>query len=100
MSVHKHVSQKVLDVNRRNSHHGHGPTTTKGKEAVRHNAVTHGLLARALVFKSEKEKQKFRAYRRNLFESIAPRDALETMIVEDIANNQWRLTRATRLGLI
>ena len=81
MSIHKHVSQKVIDANRRNCRHGHGPATTKGKEIVRYNAIKHGLLARALVFTSEKEKQKFRAYRRGLFKSIAPRDALETMIV-------------------
>jgi hypothetical protein len=86
----------VIEANQKNSHHSHGPTTTKGGEAVRHNAVTHGLLARALVFKSEKEEQIFRVYRRRLCKDLAPADALEMMYVEDLANAEWRLKRATR----
>ena len=66
MHIRKHVSKKVIEANRENSHHSHGPTTTRGKAAVRHNAVSHGLLARALVFRSEKEEQDFRDYRRRL----------------------------------
>jgi hypothetical protein len=96
MHIRKHVSREVIEANRKNSHHSHGPITTRGKEAVRHNAVTHGLLARALVFKSEREKQSFRAYCRRLCEDLAPRDALEMMYVEDLANAEWRLKRATR----
>ena len=96
MHIHKHVSRKVIEANRRNSHHSRGPTTTRGREAIRHNAVTHGLLARALVFQSEKEEEIFRAYRRRLCEDLAPTDALETMYLEDLANAEWRLKRATR----
>jgi hypothetical protein len=95
MSIHKHVSQNVIDANRKNSHHSHGPTTSRGKEAVRHNAVTHGLLARALVFK-EREKRSFREYLKRLCEDLAPPDTLQTMYVEDLANAEWRLKRATR----
>jgi hypothetical protein len=96
MKIHKHVSRKVIEANRKNSRHSHGPTTTTGKEAVRHNAVTHGLLARALVFKSEKEEQMFRTYRRRLCRDLAPANALEMTYVEDLANAEWRLKRATR----
>ncbi len=96
MSIHKKVTQRVIESNRKNSRHSHGPTTTRGKEAVRHNAVTHGLLARALVFKSEKEEQIFRTYRRRLCRDLTPADALEMTYVEDIANAEWRLKRATR----
>ena len=96
MHIHKHVSRRVIEANRKNSHHGHGPTTTRGKQAVRYNAVKHGLLARALVFKSEKEERSFRAYRKRLCEELAPNDSLELMYVEDLANADWRLKRATR----
>ena len=96
MHIHKHVSRKVIEANRKNSHHGHGPTTTRGKQAVRYNAVKHGLLARSLVFKSEEEEHDFRAYRRRLCEDLAPEDSLEMMYVEDLANCEWRLKRATR----
>jgi hypothetical protein len=58
--------------------------------------VTHGLLARALVFKDEKEKHSVREFLKRLCEDLAPRDALETMYVEDLANAEWRLKRATR----
>jgi hypothetical protein len=96
MHIHKHVSRKVIEANRRNSHHGHGPSTARGKQAVRYNAVKHGLLARALVFKSEKERRSFRAYRERLCEELAPYDSLELMYIEDLANADWRLKRATR----
>jgi hypothetical protein len=56
--IHKHVSQEVLDANRKNCRHPHR-TKTRGN----HNALTHGLLARALEFKSEKEAHRFRSYR-------------------------------------
>ena len=39
MKIHKHVSQKVIDANRQNAQHSHGPTRTRGKEAVRHNSL-------------------------------------------------------------
>jgi hypothetical protein len=96
MHIRKRVSRKVIEANRNNCHHSHGPTTTRGKEAVRHNAVTHGLLARALVFKNEKEERIFRTYRRRLCKDLASTDALEDMYVEDLANAEWRLKRATR----
>ncbi len=96
MHIHRHVSKKVIDANRKNSHHSHGPTTSRGKQAVRYNAVKHGLLARALVFKNEKEEQNFRDYRRHLWKDLAPANALEAMYVDDIANADWRLKRATR----
>jgi hypothetical protein len=96
MNIHKSMTQKAIDANQKNSHHGHGPTTTRGKEIVRYNAVKHGLLARALVFKTEREEESFRAYRKRLCKDIAPQDALELMFVEDLANAEWRLKRATR----
>ena len=96
MHIHKHVSRKVIDANRKNSHHSRGPVTTRGKEAVRHNAVKHGLLARALVFKSEKEKRSVRTFLKRLYEDLKPRDRLEAMYVEDLANVEWRLKRAIR----
>jgi hypothetical protein len=95
MHVRKHVSREVIEANRRNSHHGHGPTSTGGKQIVRYNAMKHGLLARALVFKDEREKQVFREYLKRLCEERAPQDALELMYVEDLANAEWRLKRAT-----
>ncbi len=82
--------------NQKNSCRSSGPTTARGKDAIRHNAVTHGLLSRALVFKNEKEKYSFRAYSKRLCEDLTPADALETMYVEDLANAEWRLKRATR----
>lgn len=96
MHIHKTVTQKVIEANRKNSNHSHGPTTTRGKRAVRHNAVTHGLLARALVFKHEEEKHSFRKYLRRLRHDLAPADVLESMYVDDLANAEWRLTRATQ----
>jgi hypothetical protein len=95
MHIHKHVSRKVIEANRNNSHHSHGPTTTWGKQAVRYNAVKHGLLARALVFKNEKEEQSFKHYRRRLWKDLVPADALEAMYVDDLLNAEWRLQRAT-----
>jgi hypothetical protein len=96
MKIRKHISRDVIEANRKNSHHSHGPTTTRGKHTVRHNALKHGLLARALVFKSDEEERNFRAYRKRLCAELAPNDSLELMYIEDLANADWRLKRATR----
>ena len=48
------------------------------------------------MFKNQKEKYSFRAYSKRLCEDLTPADALETMYVEDLANAEWRLKRATR----
>jgi hypothetical protein len=96
MKIRKTVTQKVIEANRKNGRRSSGPTTARGKDAMRHNAVTHGLLARALVFKNEKEKYSFRTYSKRLCDDLTPADALETMYVEDLANAEWRLKRATR----
>jgi hypothetical protein len=53
-------------------------------------------LARALVFKSEKEEEIFRTHRGRLCRDLAPANALEMTYVEDLANAEWRLKRATR----
>ena len=48
------------------------------------------------MFRSEKEAEIFRTYRRRLCRDLAPADALEMTYVEDLANAEWRLKRATR----
>jgi hypothetical protein len=96
MHIHKSVTQKVVDANHRNSDHSTGPRTAKGKNAVHHNALRHGLLARALVFKNDDERNSFRAYQKRIVDDLAPKGALELMMVEDLVNADWRLKRATR----
>lgn len=43
------ISERKIEANRRNARQSTGPKTEAGKQASRLNAVTHGLLAKAVV---------------------------------------------------
>jgi len=43
------VSDKQLAANRANAQRSTGPRTPEGKAIARYNALTHGILARAVI---------------------------------------------------
>ena len=49
------TTPKQLTANRQNARKSTGPKTPQGKAAVRHNAVTHGLLSREVLLPEEDE---------------------------------------------
>ena len=92
------VSTRKIIANRANSLSSTGPTSRAGKNRVRWNAVTHGLLVKALflvVIDGEERAAFFRflkAFRRDL----QPVGMLEEMHVEGAAVCYWLIQRSLR----
>jgi hypothetical protein len=86
------ASKKQIEANRRNAKKSTGPKTPAGKARSAQNAIKHGLTSRRVVLADENEAQ-FNELRMNLHEDLAPQSQLETLLVNRIAAQQWRLAR-------
>ena len=75
MSTIRPISEKQLEANRRNASQSTGPKTEAGKQASRMNAVTHGLLAKAVVITAgdyQEDEQEFGQLLEDLREQFTP----------------------------
>lgn len=90
-----------IAANRRNAAKSTGPKTTEGKTVVSHNALRHGLTAKAIVLFDENSDD-FAVFHSELRDAYQPADAVEEELVERIIVCAWRLRRAARAeaGLI
>lgn len=84
------MSSRKNAANRANSLHSTGPNNT---ERTRYNATRHGLSGKQVVVQGE-DPAAFEALRRGLFDSYKPANTAEEILVEEIAQNYWRLRRA------
>ena len=97
------------EANRRNAKRSTGPRTKRGKATVSANAIKHGVfahpvlaqgfLARDGVLRSalaDESIDEFRDFLARLNEALAPRDALDAMLVEKMALALWRYRRLRR----
>jgi hypothetical protein len=91
MRIKKTISQKVIEANRRNAQRSPGPISIKAKDAVRYNAMTHGLLAKRIVFRNEEEEAEFKALTDELEQEFRPEGVLEQMLAEEIGVVWWKL---------
>jgi hypothetical protein len=96
-TMEKTVTKAVIEANRENSQKSTGPQTEAGKEAVKNNAIKHGLFTSRLVFETDEEKERFEALCAHLEADLAPNGALEKMIVNDIAVSWSKLQIVHRL---
>src|SRR5688572_17904103 len=79
-------------INRTNAQASTGPRTQEGKDAVRLNAVAHGLASKTVVLPHENADEYQQMYQ-GLVESYKPADDREKLLVEQIAKSYWRLQR-------
>ena len=86
------TSDKQADANRRNALKSTGPKTPEGKDAVRLNALKHGLLSQELLLPGESEAALMELAER-LMTDLQPEGTLEIILVEDIIVAYWRLRR-------
>jgi hypothetical protein len=70
-----------------------GPTTQKGKNRSRLNALKHGRYARLDVILSNEDPEALEQVLRVYEDRLAPRDNLELRLVRELAGIDWRLTR-------
>jgi hypothetical protein len=90
------TSQKKIEANRRNALESTGPKTPAGKDAVRLNALKHGLLSKEVLLPGE-DAGALRELDENLRAELRPVGELENLLVDRIVAAYWRLRRLGRV---
>jgi hypothetical protein len=90
------TSDKQIAANRKNALESTGPRTPEGKDAVRLNALRHGLLSRETLLPGEDE-EALRGLGERLRDELQPIGELENLLVDRIIASYWRLRRLGRV---
>jgi hypothetical protein len=90
------TSDKQADANRRNALKSTGPKTPEGKDAVRLNALKHGLLSQELLLPGESEAA-LTELSEQMMAEWQPEGIVEALLVETIIASYWRLRRFRRV---
>jgi hypothetical protein len=90
------TSDKKAEANRRNALKSTGPKTPEGKDAVRLNALRHGLLSQEILLRGEDE-EALRELDEHLRKELQPVGELENLLVDRIISAYWRLRRLGRV---
>lgn len=93
------TTEKQLIANQQNAQLSIGPTTNFGKAIVSSNAIKHGIFTKDLIVSSEIGKENQQEYQEvldNLMDSLSPCSQIESLLVEKIAVDFWRLRRVIR----
>ena len=84
------------EINRANAQHSTGPKTVEGKDKSKHNSFKHGLYSKELVLPDE-DPAELDELRATLRAEHQPADETEGILVNEIAENFWRLRRMRKL---
>src|SRR5829696_3481263 len=90
------TSEKKAEANRRNALKSTGPKTPEGKDAVRLNALKHGLLSQEILLPGEDE-EALMELGQSLSAELQPVGELESLLVDRIISAYWRLRRVGRV---
>jgi hypothetical protein len=90
------TSDKQARANRQNALKSSGPKTSEGKDAVRHNALKHGLLSQDVLLPEEDEAP-LKELGERLRDELQPVGELENLLVDRITAAYWRLRRLGRV---
>ena len=82
-------------VNKQNAQHSTGPRTAEGKLASSRNSFKHGLYSRNLVIQGE-DPADLDDLRDDLRREHQPANTTEEILVNELAENYWRLRRMRR----
>ncbi len=89
-------TQKQLEANRRNATKSTGPRTRAGKGQSSRNALKHGLCAEQVLLPDEDERE-YERLGEQLIDDLSPVGALETMLVQTLAADLWRIGRIRKI---
>jgi hypothetical protein len=94
-------TEKETEARRNKQRRATGPRTEAGKRRMRFNALKHGIYARTasleeIMNELGEDPQDFRRLTRELMEARQPADAIERMLVEEIAVLLWKKARLDR----
>ena len=93
------ASEKQLLANLQNAQLSTGPVTIEGKEVIATNAIKHGIFTKDLIIASgagQENQVEYEGLLTNLIQCLAPRNQIESLLVEKIAVDFWRLRRTIR----
>jgi hypothetical protein len=90
------TSDKKIEANRENALKSTGPRTPEGKDAVRLNAMRHGLRSKEVLLPGE-EADALRELDKNLRAELRPVGEVENLLVDRIIAAYWRLQRLGRV---
>src|SRR3979409_305648 len=93
---HMAASERQIEANRRNAAGPH-QMTEAGKQSIRTNALRHGLAAKLHVVLAGEDEAFYNEILDALREEYAPQSTQEEMLVNQIAENYWRLIRARNM---
>src|SRR5262249_23428960 len=86
-------SEKQIAANRANARRSTGPNTSGGKARSRMNSWRHGLGAEKVVIAGE-EREDLQAGEGGRGEEQGQERGMESLLVEGLAHNAWRMRRA------
>jgi hypothetical protein len=84
------------EINRANSQHSSGPRTLQGKMKSSQNSFKHGLYSSQLVLPTE-DPAELDQLRASIRADHQPANTTEEILVDEIAENFWRLRRVREL---
>lgn len=88
------LSSQKLSANRKNAQLSTGPKTALGKAESALNAVKHGIFTKeCLKHISDEESRDYEALRLGIFESLKPKDQMQTILCDKIVIDVWRLRK-------
>jgi len=90
------TSEKKAQANRQNALKSTGPKTPEGKDAVRLNAMKHGLLCQVVLLPGE-DKEPLRELSEHLWTELKPVGEMENLLADRIIASDWRLRRLGRV---
>jgi len=85
---------KQIEASRINGTRSRGPVTAEGKARTALNSAKHGLYSKAIVLNNE-DPEAYAAMLDEFLIDCAPVGSLETRLVTDIVNANWRIDRLT-----
>ncbi len=91
------TSDKQAEANRRNALKSTSPKMSEGKDAVRLNAMKHGLLSREILVPGEDEEAALKELSELLRAELQPVGELEGLLFNRIVAATWRLRRLERV---
>jgi hypothetical protein len=83
---------KQIAANRSNAAHSTGPRTEAGKLITRDNSIKHALSSRHVVLEDESSAD-YEQLRAALTSDYKPASSIESLLVDQIAQQSWRLSR-------
>ena len=92
----RQLSEKQLEVNRRNALKSTGPRTDAGRNRARLNACRHNLTGQTTVMTVE-DRAPLETFTAAMMTELAPVGMIERQLAERIASNNWRLNRASSI---